>query len=170
MSDPTERSARGVLIGEDVHRIVRRLRAVGGIIALGLVLVVLVAAAGLVLRLFRPVAGDMSAVLGPAAAAILALAVGAGMLEAFSRKAMHARSLEAAVAAYKLGCASAGVLNFLAGCLTAVVFFTNGVANGLWVPQVLILALNVVGLALALPKMKHLRKLHYRPTLPVTRI
>ena len=54
--------------------------------------------------------------------------------------------------------------------LALAVLAASGVSGGLWLPQLLVLAANVLGLVLAVPRVKHLRALHYRPILPLTRV
>ncbi|OPX21925.1 MAG: hypothetical protein B1H04_05810 [Planctomycetales bacterium 4484_123] len=69
-----------------------------------------------------------------------------------------------------MGCVVAGMANLVAGGITVAVIFRSGVGGRLWMAEVLLLALNVLGLATAMPKMKHLRALHYRPVLPASRL
>lgn len=157
-------------VGEDVHRAVRQLRLMGGLMVLALLLVVLAAAAGAVIRLVHPRQGQLSAVVVSGLVGIAALAAGVAVLEVVTRRAKAAETLALAVAAYRRGCVIAGGLNFVAGLYTVSVIFANGPANGLWVPQVLIVAVNVLGMVLAVPRVKHLRRLHYSPTLPYSHV
>jgi len=156
--------------GEDIHRLVRQLRFVAGLIGLALAAVAALAAAGMVLRAARPAEGSFAAVVLAGVIALAALAGGVTALELSTRRAKKAGSLAAAAAAYKIGCIIAGGANFAAGCVTLIVVFTGGVSGGLWLPELLVLAMNLLGLGLAVPRVKHLRQIHYRPTLPVTRV
>jgi len=157
MSDPTQATGRPVLLSGSVGRSVRRLRVLGALIALGAVVLVIAAAVAGAVRIFLPVAGTMGAVIVAVAAAVAALAVGAVALEVLGRRARGARSMEAAVADYSAGCVVAAVANLAAGAVTVGVVAVSGISGGLWVPAALVLALNVLGLVMAMPKMKHLR-------------
>ncbi|MHC4715382.1 MAG: hypothetical protein ACYS5V_00280 [Planctomycetota bacterium] len=170
MSETTQAAAQSVLHSEGVNRSVRRLRLIGAVIALCLAMLLIAAAAAMGLRAFVPIEGTMTAALIAAAVAVAALGGGAAALEGYGRRARKAESMEAAVGAYSTGCIVAWLGNLTAGAVTICVIVLNGVGSGLWIPQLLVLALNVLGLALAMPKMKHLRELHYRPTLPVSRV
>ena len=169
-SPPPPRPPRGVLLGEEVHTTVQRLRAVGAIIALGTTALVATAAAALVWRAFHPTSGGTALLAAAAGVSILALGGGLTALELLGRRAKRADSLAGAVSAYKTGCIAASAANFLAGGLTVAAIFHIGIGGRLWMAELLLLALNVLGLATAMPKMKHLRALHYRPVLPTSRL
>mgnify|MGYP006304513623 CR=1 FL=1 len=171
MSEPANGNGPYSLpIGQDVYRIVVRLRLVGGLVLLALGLTVLLAAGGFLLRAFRPVDGGVAAVILAGAVAVLALAGGTVALEVTSRKARKAGSLEGAVAVYRLGCAIAGAVNAAAALVALIVLYANGISGGLWIPLAIVLVLNLLGMALAVPRVRQVRRLHYRPTLPISRI
>jgi len=167
---PPERPAPSLVVGEDVHRVVKDLRLIGVLAGLAMVLVVVAGLLAVALRAARPVAGGLSAIVLAGIVAVAALAGGATALELWGRHAKRAPDLQHAISAYALGCAVAGGANFLAGAVTVIVVFANGVSGGLWIPDLLVLAISVMGLILAVPRMKHVRELYYRPTLPVSRI
>ncbi len=170
MSETTQTTGATALLSEGVSRSVRRLRAMGAIIALLLVVLLLAAAGAMVFRALSPVAGTMTKALIAAGVAVAALALAVVVLETYSRRAKKAGAMESAVGAYSTGCVVAAVANLAAGAVTVGVIVVNGVGGGLWVPELLVIGLNVLGLVMAMPKMKHLRDLHYRPTLPGSRI
>ena len=170
MTAPGQRRTYSLLPGHDVQGIVKDLRRVGAAVGVAMALVVGLGVAAVVVRALRPVGGGMAPVVVVGVAGLAALGGAMALLEITGRRARRADTLRRAASTYKVGCAAAGALNFLAGCATVAVVFANGVSGGLWVPAVLILALNALGLVLALPRIKHLRSLHYSPTLPVTRV
>jgi len=172
MSDQPPQAPRptGLPFGEDIHRMVAQLRLAGAAVSLSLAGVVIAAVVLLVVRISRPVAGSFSTVVVAGVIALAALVGGLVAIELTGRRAKKADTLEAAAAGYKLGCLLSGGLNLAAACVTLVVLATAGVSRGLWVPQLLVLAVNVLGLILAVPRVKHLRALHYRPILPLTRV
>ena len=155
--------------GEEVYSSLRKVRLVAGLIVLGMVLVTLAAGVGIVIRLARPVGGGVALVIVVAAAAVVSLASGALLLELAARKAHRADSLRLAAEAYQSGSALAGTINLLAGCLTVGSIFSSGLSGGLWLPKLLVLGMNLVGMAICIPRLRRLRELHYRPTLPYTR-
>lgn len=169
MGPPLRRSAFTMPTGTDVHLSMKRLRSVAGVMALGTVAVFLGAGAGMAVRLARPVRGGLAWVLVAGGVGLVALIVGLGLLVWGNRQAKRAEAIKAAAGAYLTGCAVAGAANFAAGVVTVGAIFSNGLSKGLWVPQVLVLAVNLLGLVLAVPKVEHLRRLHYSPTLPTSR-
>ena len=154
------------------HRALARLRLLDLVILLGLLAVL--AAAGWALAGAAGRADGAPGRLGPiiwtGLAALAALGLGSAILEITSARARRLNDLDRCAAAYLGGCAGAAALNLLAGALTVRTILANGVANGLWLLAGLCLCLNVVGTVLTLPRLRHLRSLHYRPTLPITRI
>jgi len=169
MSNSTQ-AGQPMLLNSSVSRSVRRLRAMGALIVLCMVVLALAGAVAVVVRLVRPVAGTMAAALVAAGVAVAALAAGAAALEALGRRARKAGSMEAAIGAYSTGCVIAALANLAAGAFTIGMIVTYGLGRGLWIPALLVLGLNVLGLVMAMPKMSHLRELHYRPTLPGVRV
>jgi len=169
MSPPAMQPA-SPLLGEDIHRVTARLRLVAAGIGLALAAVGVVGAVLLVLRALRPVEGRFAAVVAAGAVALAALVGALVALEITGRRAKKAPALAPAAAGYLAGCLIAAGANFAAACVTLVVLGQNGVSAGLWVPTTLVLAVNLLGLLLAIPRVKHLRQLHYRPILPVTRV
>ncbi|KPK83790.1 MAG: hypothetical protein AMJ81_07330 [Phycisphaerae bacterium SM23_33] len=159
-----------LLSNEEVRAALQAVRMLAGLVLGGLVLVVVLGAAGVAVRLLRPVDGHMGPIVLAGTVGFLLLAGAIVVLEVSGRRAGRAQTLERAVLAYRGGCAVGGGLNFLGGVVTVIVIFANGVSGGLWVPAVLVLALNSLGLVLAVPRLKHIRRLHYSPTLPVTRV
>ena len=160
----------GPLFGGDIHHMVAQLRLVGALVSLALGGVILVGLVILVVRIFSPTDGTFGPVATAGVVAVLALAGGLVTIELTSRKAKKAVDLEAAATFYKIGCVVAGGANFVGGVVTLCVLQANGVSKSLWIPTLIVLALNLLGLILAVPRVKHLRALHYRPILPVTRV
>jgi hypothetical protein len=155
---------------DDVFVVLKSLRVLAGLTVLGIVVLALAGAGGFLLRGSYPVTGGTGVVALIGVVAILCLGGGMAMLELSSRKAKAAGSFKPAAQAYRSGCRGAAGLNFLAGALTVAGIYSNGISNGLWIGQGIILGLNLLGLVLATPRVKHLRDLHWRPTLPVTRV
>jgi len=149
---------------------VAQLRLVGALVSLALGGVILAALIILIVRIFSPTGGSFGPVATAGVVAIVALAAGLAAIELTSRKAKKAGELETAATLYKIGCVIAGGANFVGGIVTLCVLLSNGVSKGLWIPTLIVLAINLLGLILAVPRVKHLRALHYRPILPVTRI
>jgi hypothetical protein len=170
MPDKPRQAIGAFPAGEHVHRIVAALRLAGGLVVLGLGVVVVLTAIGLIVRAVWPVSGSLGGVIFAGVLAVLALAGGATLLELTGRKAKKADTLEGTVAAYKLGCAIAGAINFLAGMVTVILLFTGGISGGRWVPILIVTTINVFGMVLAIPRVRHVRALHYRPTLPISRV
>ncbi len=156
--------------GENIHAMVRHLRIVGALVAMALALLVIVGVALIVLRIVWPVSGSIGAVVTAGVIALAALVVGLVAIEKTSRMARKAGSLAGAAARYRMGCIIAGASNSASACVTLAVLGGGGVSNGLWLPILLATALNVLGLILATPRIKHLRSLHYRPVLPISRV
>ena len=156
--------------GEEVHRIVAALRLMGFLVVLGLVMLLLATAIGLIVRAARPVEGSLGPVIFAAVVAVAALAAGATLLEVTGQKARKAGTLETTVAVYKLGCAIAGMTNFMGGTITVIVLLTDGISGGRFFPLLLVTAINAVGMVLAIPRVRHVRAMHYRPTLPISRV
>jgi len=169
MGPPLRRSVFAMPTGTDVHLSTKRLRSVAGVMVLAAGAVLIAAGAGIAVRLAHPVRGGLAGVLLAGGVSLVALIVGLCLLVWGSRQAKRAEAIKAAAGAYLTGCAVAGAANFIAGVVTVGAIFGNGVSKGLWVPHVLILSVNVMGLVLAVPKVGYLRRLHYSPTLPTSR-
>jgi len=170
MANESDTPTSSLPFTEDVHRMVRELRVVGILVSLALLVIVIGGLAGLLFRALRPVRGSFGPAIFAGVVAVLALAAGVVIVEVTNRKARKARSLETTSAIYKTGCLIAGGVGLAAGCVSLVVLLVNGISRGLWLPQVLVLTVNVLELLLAVPRVRHLRRLHYRPVLPVTRV
>jgi hypothetical protein len=155
---------------EGVHRTVSRLRLVAAGVWLALALVAGLAVLLVVLRALHPVKGGFAPVVAAGVLALVGLGAGATALGLTDRKARRAGSLGEAANHYRVGCLIAGASNFAVSCVTLGVLWGCGVSGGLWVPQLLVLAVNLLGLLLAVPRLKHLRSLHYRPMLPLTKV
>jgi hypothetical protein len=128
------------------------------------------ALAGVLFRFARPRQGGLALLALAGLAAVTALIAGAFALEAAEKRARRALSLDQAAAAYLRGCAAAGGMNCAAGAFTVVVIFLNGVSEGLWLPDLMAAGLNLWGAILAMPRVRHLRRLYYTPTLPWARL
>jgi len=169
--EPSADSATAPLpVAENLRRTVGRLRLGAGLLELALVLVAATAALGMVVRARSPVAGALWPVVLAVVVALAALAGGAVALELTARKVKKAKTLPAAATWYKTGCLIAGGANLVAACLSLVVLFANGISGRLWLPQVLALAANLLGLFLAIPRLKHLARFHQRAILPIARL
>ncbi len=170
MSSQGDGSKSAVPFMEGVHRMVSRLRLVAAAVWLALALVAGLAVLLLVLRALHPVKGGFGPVVAAGVLALAGLGTGAAALGLTDRKARRGASLEEAANHYRIGCLIAGAANFAPSCVTLGVLWASGVSGGLWLPQLLVLAVNLLGLLLAVPRLKHLRSLHYRPMLPLSKV
>ena len=170
MNSQGDGSRSAVPFMEGVHRTVSRLRLVAAAVWLALALVAGLAVLLVVLRVLSPVQGSLAPVVVAGVLALAGLGAGAIALGLTDRKARRGRSLEEAANHYRVGCLIAGASNFAVSCVTLGVVWACGLSGGLWVLQLLVLAVNLLGLTLAVPRLKHLRALHYRPMLPLTKV
>lgn len=170
MSDSPAGPTFPMLLEEGVHRVVRKVRVAQAVLALGLCVVLLVAAVGAIVRLKAPTDGGLT---GPLTAGVLGIAaLGAGLivLRISEKGVARSSAIQEAAASYLAGSWIAAGANLLAGAVTAAVIFGNGVSHGLWLPALLVLVLNATGSALALPRVKHFRRTFYTPSLPYARL
>ena len=149
--------------GQEVNRLLRRLRGIAALMGLAAVLLMLVGAALILVRLAWPVPGGVSQVLIGGAVAFGAFAAGATVMEVVARRTAAAKSFERAIVIYQAGGIVAAGLNFAATLFTLHTIVAAGVSGGLWMAQALVLTLNATGLYLTLPRVRRLRRLHYRP-------
>ena len=170
MNSTPKRRGYSLSVGKDVYRYISQLRLIGGLIVLALILVILGAFSGIVVRLIRPGEGALSMVLLSGFIGIVALAAGTVAIEVSDRRARKAKTMGDSVAMYRTGCVIAGGSNFVAGLCTVGVIFANGLSDGLWLPMILVAAVNIIGMVLAVPRIKHISRLHYSPTLPCSRL
>ncbi len=170
MDSTPKRQVYSLSVGENVHRFTSQLRLIGGLIVLALILVILGAFSGIVVRLIHPRDGALSIVLLSGFIGIVALVAGTAALEVSDRRARKAKTMGDSVAIYRTGCVIAGGSNFVAGLCTVGVIFANGLSDGLWLPMILVAVVNIIGMVLAVPRIKHISRLHYSPTLPCSRI
>ncbi len=170
MDSTPKRPVYSLSLGKDVHRFTSQLRLVGGLIVLALILVILGAFSGIVVRLIHPREGALSIVLLLGFIGIVALAAGTVAIEVSDRRARKAKAMGDAVAIYRTGCVIAGGSNFVAGLCTVGVIFANGLSDGLWLPMILVLSVNTLGMVLAIPRIKHISRIHYSPSLPYSRL
>jgi hypothetical protein len=170
MSHSPEGPTFPMLLEEGVHRVVRKVRLAQAVLALGLGGVLLTAAVGAIVRIKAPTDGGLAGPLTAGVLGIAALTVGLIVLRISERSVTRSPAIQDAAASYLVGCWIAGGLNLLAGAVTAIVVFANGVSNGLWLPTLLVLVLNVTGSALALPRVKHFRRMFYSPSLRCARL
>jgi hypothetical protein len=122
------------------------------------------------MRTINPKDGAASMVLLSGFFAAAALFGGAAAIEVANRRAKKAQEMGESIAFFRNGCSISGGLNFFAGFWSVGTIFLNGLGNGLWLPQILVVALSAIGLFLSIPRMRHISKLHYSPTLPCSRI
>ena len=170
MSDSPGAPTFPMLLEEGVHRVVRKVRIAQAVVALGLAVVVLVAAAGVIARVKAPTDGGLAALLAAGALGIASLTIGLIVQRISEKRVTRSPAIREAAASYLAGCWIAGGLNLLAGVVTAAVIFANGVSNGLWLPALLVLVLNVTGSALTLPRVKYFRRMFYSPSLRYARL
>ena len=170
MSPSAERPTFPMLLEEGVHRVVRKVRITRAVLVLGLCGVVLAAAVGAVVRWNAPTAGGLAGPLAAGALGIAALTIGLIVLRIAEKGVARSRAFQRAATSYLVGCWSAGGLNLVAGAITAGMVFANGVANGLWLPTLLILVMNTTGLVLAMPRVRRFRSLFYSHSLPYARL
>ena len=170
MNPAPKRQVYSLTVGKDVHRLTGQLRLIGGLIILALIIVIVGALTGIVVRILNPRAGGTSMVLISGLFAVATLFGGAAVIEAANRRAKKAEEMSDSIALFRTGCAISSVLNFLAGLWGVVSIFSNGLGNGLWLPQILVVAVSVIGMFLSIPRLKHISKLHYSPSLPCSRI
>jgi hypothetical protein len=118
--------------------------------------------------------GDKSPALWPillvGVLALAAFLAGMGVVEKYSAQAKQATSFEAAAVLYRTGCGIAVAANAASVVVTVIVLFANGVNKDLLLPCLLVVALHLIALAMAMPRMKTLRKLHHPLKLPFARI
>lgn len=170
MSDSPEGPTFPMLLEEGVHRVVRKVRIAQAVLALGLGVVLLTAAVGAIVRVKAPTDGGLAGPLTAGVLGIAALTMGLIVLRISEKGVTRSPAIQDAAASYLVGCWIAGGLNLLAGAVTAAVVFANGVSNGLWLPTLLVLVLNATGSALAMPRVKHFRRMFYSPSLPYARL
>lgn len=166
----SERTVPRGILDEGIYRAVRRLRVLQGLLVLALCVLVLMGIVGVFIGLGRSAGGGLVAVLPAGIIAVVALVAGLVKIGSSEERAKKTEGFEAASGVYEIGCWIGGGMNFVAGCIMAGVVFVNGTGKGLWVPSVLALAISAVGMILAMPRIRRLRRLFYSPTLPVARV
>ena len=112
----------------------------------------------------------MGAIVPAGVIAIAGLIAGLVVVASFEKRAKQTEGIEAASGAYRTGCWIAGGISFGAGVVTIIIIFITGVGGGMWVPALLALAINLTGVLMAAPRIKRLRRLFYRPALPIARL
>jgi hypothetical protein len=157
--------------GGELHQAVRRFHLVAGGIVAALAGVVLGSVIAMLVRAARPIAdaqvsGGKGAILWGGLASVLALAAGLAAIELFGRHARRIGPLIRATAAYVTGCLVAAGVNLIAGIVTIALIAANGVGNMLWLPELLLVVLNALGMLLAIPRVAHLRTFKNVPLLP----
>ncbi len=169
MSADSQQPVVPMIQDEGVHRVIRRMRIIQALLILGLSVLILIAAVGVLTGLKRSSIG-LGVFIFPAIWALVALVVGLSLVGVFAKRAKRTEAFEAAGRLYGTGCSTAGGINLAAGCFTVSALFRNGADEGLWVPAVLLLVINALGVILAVPAIKQLRRLFYTPSLPVARV
>jgi hypothetical protein len=166
MTSLPQRTINTIVADPGVHRAVKRVHVLGTILVAALVLAVLAAVVAIMVRTYRPVVGTRQPVVLAGLVALAALGGGVVLTECASRRARSSKELAQAVTAYLGGCFGAGASNLLAWIISVGVLLANGISHMLWLPTLMVLGLNFVGVLLALPRVKHLRRLYYSPSLP----
>jgi hypothetical protein len=87
----------------------------------------------------------------------------------FSPRPQEKRSFEKAVRDYSRGSLIGVGLNAAALLQGASAVMSGGLGGGLWLPLLVVTALNGFGLVLAWPRIRMLRELHFAPSLPYAR-
>ncbi len=155
-----------LLIGKEVGRILTQLQVIAASMIIALIIIVVAAGWGILSGLGSSVDRSLRtrnqlailAIVG--AIGLIALLAGAVAVEISDRQARKLQDLKKAILKYRFGCLAAGIANFIAGALTVTAIFITRPADGLWLPEVLIVMLNAVGMSLAIPRFKHIRRLH----------
>lgn len=166
MTSPPQRTINTIVADPGVHRAVKRVHLLGTILVSALVLAVLAVVVGMLVRTYRPVPGTRQPVVLAGLFALAALGGGVVLTEHASRRARSSKELAQAVTAYLGGCLGAGAVNLVAWIVTLWVLLANGISHMLWLPTLMVMGLNFLGVLLALPRVKHLRRLYYSPSLP----
>ena len=152
------------------HHATRTIVLAGWLTMAAMVVLAAVAVLAVFFRITHPARSSAWPVLFSGAGAILAIVAGAGIMGLAVERIKRAESFELAAAIYVKSCLTSGAMNSAAGALAILVVFLNGLAGRLWLPDVLVVCVTLLGLILSVPRLKRLRKLHYMPTLPYVRI
>lgn len=169
MSPLPERAMNAIVANEGVHRAVKRVHVTGTLLVLLLVVLLAVAGVGLLVRTYRPVPGGTGPIMLAGVVALIAFICVIVLVSWLGRSAQQAGDLAAAVNSYLSGCLLSAALAVLSWLVSLYVLFVNGISGTKWVLMLVVFALNTLAAILALPRVKHLRRLYYSPTLPFQR-
>ena len=152
-------SVLSLLISRKVSKILTQLRIIAAVIIIAGIIIVALAGWGILGGLDKPTSSQHYLLILAGAVGGIALLAGIVIVEITDRQAKRLQDLEAAILKYRFGCLITGAVNLSAGVLTVIAIFITGAADGLWLPEALIIILNATGMILAIPKFKDIRRL-----------
>jgi hypothetical protein len=138
--------------------------------AAAVVIVAALAVVAVFFRLSHPAQSNAWPTVCSGIGAIIAIVAGLVIMGWSIERIKRAESFELAAAIYARSCLTSVAMNSAAGVLAILVIFLNGLAGHLWLPDVLVVCVTLLGLILSVPRLKRLRKMHYTPSLPYVRI